>query len=1042
MEAKTKCRRRKCLRRKELIALFCRGLFLLCFCGLFAAEGASAAEQYRVFTLKQISGQQGAKFLAEAGIGTVSHIPGSDTLLVTAQPAELSKVAAILELVDSKERYAIRAILPASEAKNLPSNEKIAAEAGNILIGTFSNPPVGVDKVKAIIDVHGDAVVAIAPMSRLGMISSAIGRLQKSKPEVEQAVIFGKPSEEPVRGPSRPSEPNAVVIAPKPSEVVEPTAIRRSYKPEQIPNGDDIIEGTLPEKLTIIEFLGLAGHYLHLDMIYDPQKIQGDVTLKLKGKFSGPVTVNDLYTLLEKVLKFNGLVMTRKDNLVTIVPATEWYDIDPALMDAERGRVEAGDVIVTRIFPLTHIDTASAQNFLTAMKLGTDIQPIAGTRTLIVTDYAHRMGRIEELLELVDKPGEPKQFKYRQLRYTMAKTLAPKVKTLAEQLGTVSITISATAAAPPAPSQRRQGESEAAYRARIRREQLARQRAAAAQPTPAPSAAEPTVYLEADERTNRILMIGLKEQINIVDKLIDSLDVEQQDLRVLQLYKIEYVGADEVVEKLGELGIISGGTVRAATEQTGRITTQPGRTPTPAGRTPPTGTTTTEEGPLVEEPQVVILEGRNSLLVNATPEQHAQIAMIIGYVDVEPEETAIPYEVYPLENRDPEKLAQVILELIQETITEKAQDDKTPRTSTRSKIEEEISIVPDPNTYSLIVYASKKNQQWIASLIERLDKRRPQVLIDVTLVEITKSDEFSFDLDLVTKQPDLPGPGMDMLAPIIGTLRTDINDIAIPDRRITEATSKSGTGKGFYADKHIQALLEVMVKKGYGRVLARPKLLVNDNATGSIMSKEQQVTVREESQIVPGATPGTSTTVTKVDFVPIEAGITLEITPHISEGDLLNLSVNLERTDFRHMGDTVVEDAGVKRTIPTPPDTVSSNVITDVTVPDGTTIILGGLERLKQSKGGTKVPILGDIPIAGGLFRSIENTDDQSRLYVFVKAHILRPDEETAGESDIIRVSRKNRETFEKYEKEMQEYEDWPGIRPWGMEPRRVLEAD
>ena len=127
---------------------------------------------------------------------------------------------------------------------------------------------------------------------------------------------------------------------------------------------------------------------------------------------------------------------------------------------------------------------------------------------------------------------------------------------------------------------------------------------------------------------------------------------------------------------------------------------------------------------------------------------------------------------------------------------------------------------------------------------------------------------------------------------------------------------------------------------------------------------------------------------------------------------------------------------------PKPLDTYTSNVQTIVTVPNGKTIILGGLEKIDQGKGGTKVPLLGDIPFIGGLFRSTLNTDTQSRLYVFVKAHILRPGEELTGESDIEVVSAKNRATFERYEEEMQKYEDWPGIKPEPMDPLRILEAD
>ena len=126
---------------------------------------------------------------------------------------------------------------------------------------------------------------------------------------------------------------------------------------------------------------------------------------------------------------------------------------------------------------------------------------------------------------------------------------------------------------------------------------------------------------------------------------------------------------------------------------------------------------------------------------------------------------------------------------------------------------------------------------------------------------------------------------------------------------------------------------------------------------------------------------------------------------------------------------------------PTPPDLLTSDVKTIITVPDDRTIILGGLERLNQIKGGTKVPILGDIPFIGALFRNTANTDSQSRLYIFVKANILRP-EEKGIESDIDRISDQNREEFEKHEKAMQDYQDWPGLKPKPMEPEKILDPD
>ena len=103
---------------------------------------------------------------------------------------------------------------------------------------------------------------------------------------------------------------------------------------------------------------------------------------------------------------------------------------------------------------------------------------------------------------------------------------------------------------------------------------------------------------------------------------------------------------------------------------------------------------------------------------------------------------------------------------------------------------------------------------------------------------------------------------------------------------------------------------------------------------------------------------------TSTNFQNYDAGITLDITPHISEGDLLRLDIKIQRSDFGAILGT------------RPPDKKSSEVDTAVTLPDGTTVILGGMLKMNQTKGGSKVPLLGDIPLLGGLFRSVHNSED------------------------------------------------------------------
>ncbi len=971
-------------------------MFLLWGGYAFAAEQSA---QYKIFTLKHISAEQGKKYLAQLDIGTVSQIPGASVLLVTARGSELTKAMAILKLVDAEEEFAIKAISPVSEVENLPSNEQIAARVGGISIGTFFSPPENQAGARAIIDVHNDSVVAIAPAGLLEKIVSVIGQPEEGKVKKPRQVGAV---------PAGPSE--SIATAPVPSAKAETWV--RPYEPEPLPNGNETLKMSLPEKIRIIDLLGLVGEYLNLDYMYDPaepQLMTGEVTLKLHGRLRGDLRVKDLYPLLESVLRFRGFAMTRRGNLVTIVTLTKALDIDPVLQ-TDKGKIEFGDVVITRAFQLKHIDTASAINLLTNMKLGATVSPIADTGTLIVTEYAYRMARIEELLDMIDKPGIPKRFRFRQLSYTMAKTLAPKIKTLAEQLGTVSITVAATQAPTPVPPGRPVPRPV----------------------TPTPAAAQTSVYLDADERTNRILMIGLEEQLNVVDGLIDALDTEQQDLRTMKIYKIEHVGADEVKKKLQELGII-GGTAETPSRITARAPEVAGQPPSPGAPRTAAVTTGTVTEALVEQPQVVVLEPTNSLLVNATAEQHAQIAGIIKYVDSETEKGTIPYIIYPLENQKPEDMEEVLNKLIKETIKDK--EGKIQQVV--KKTEEEITFVPDKNTCSIIVYASKKNQEWIANLIKTLDKRRPQVLIDVTLVEISEIDAFTYDLQLVSKLPEMaPGGSMQKLG------GTDVTALIepFPSNRVREVTSILGegqSGKGFYADRHIQALLQLMSKKGYGRVLAKPKILVNDNEKGHIDTTNTIYVSRSASTVYTTATTptGQAPISTSYTFDQFPSGITLDITPHISEGSLLRLDLVMKRSS------QIAPQGGIKENEP-PPNKTENNIETVVTVPDSSTIILGGILTLDQTKKNWKVPLLGDVPIVGGLFRKIDNSSTQTKLYVFVKANILRPSEDGKGLADIMVISERNRAAFEKSEADIQTYEELPGIKPQPMRPFHVLDTE
>lgn len=476
-------------------------------------------DERKIFGLNEITPQQAMGFLSELGLGTASISPDFNGIVVTGSAGDLYRAGIALDLVDTSEAYIIETLTPVSNARMVPTNGQIAEALGSIAVGTFANPPQAGERGRAIIDIHGESVVAIVPAriqrELLAFVEFGAEGLRRARGEpeaaktAETAVCEEAKTSPPVAEGNEPAEvilatvlpnvpvedqqsntffsessvpgvPNAEdrvwgpplwcvssetssageeVPAELASESAEerqetvgrivprtaavPARVRNAYEPTLPANAEDVLQLDLPDRLEVIQLLDLAAEYLSIDYMYEADKIRGQtVSLRLHGKLQGEIRVKDLYPLLESVLKFKGFAMTcHKGNLVTIVPAADALQVDPTLLDANQTSLGTGDMVVTRVFDLQYVNAASAMNLLDSMKLSVAASPIEETGTLIVTCYAYRMERIERLLEMVDRPGRAKEFRFRQLRYTMAGAMVGKVETLVAQLQAIPVKI-------------------------------------------------------------------------------------------------------------------------------------------------------------------------------------------------------------------------------------------------------------------------------------------------------------------------------------------------------------------------------------------------------------------------------------------------------------------------------------------------------------------------------------------------------------------------------------------------------------------------
>jgi general secretion pathway protein D len=278
---------------------------------------------------------------------------------------------------------------------------------------------------------------------------------------------------------------------------------------------------------------------------------------------------------------------------------------------------------------------------------------------------------------------------------------------------------------------------------------------------------------------------------------------------------------------------------------------------------------------------------------------------------------------------------------------------------------DDARVTADPNTNTIIVVAPPQVQRTYEELIQHLDKRRPQVLIECTLVNLDTSNDFTLGVEILAK-------GSFGATNLLGFSRFGLSDLAADQHlQIIPGTGFNGTViSSDVADVVIQAL----AKNSRARVVSAPRILVNDNATGTLTS------IAEEPYVSINTAVGTVATTSFAGYA--QAGTEVTVTPHISDANYLQLEYTVALNNFTGAGSNGI-----------PPPRQTNAVDSAVTIPDGSTIIVGGLNRQNFSKTVNAVPILGQIPILEYLFSSRAESKEQGTLFVFLHPTILRDDQ-------------------------------------------------
>jgi type IV pilus assembly protein PilQ len=191
-----------------------------------------------------------------------------------------------------------------------------------------------------------------------------------------------------------------------------------------------------------------------------------------------------------------------------------------------------------------------------------------------------------------------------------------------------------------------------------------------------------------------------------------------------------------------------------------------------------------------------------------------------------------------------------------------------------------------------------------------------------------------------------------------------------------------GTAAVLEPDK-LQVLVRALESNDNMRIESAPQVLVNDNAVGLIQSISEEP-FKQASQ-------GQASTITSFGGF-VEAGTQFAITPHISDYGYLRVEYQITLNAFTEKADPTL-----------PPPRNTNTIQSEATVPDGSTIVVGGIQSSIESESIDKVPLLGDIPILGLLFRNMVIRKEYRTTYLFITPMVAKSEDF----SDLIDISEK-----------------------------------
>jgi general secretion pathway protein D len=644
---------------------------------------------------------------------------------------------------------------------------------------------------------------------------------------------------------------------------------------EDFEGADSLVNLDFPDQELPVVIDAIA-RMTNKNFIYD-ERVRGRITIISPT----PVSAEQAYAVFESVLQVKGFTtVTTPGGAIKIVPIREAKESSIETVRSSR-RPPNRDHFVTRLIPLNYIDAESIVNTLKPLvSKDAAMAAYAPTNTVILTESASNIRRIIQILESIDIETYKEELAVIRIEFADAATLAEQVSDI----------YGAEVSSAPSSSARRSSSS-----SRSRRNRATDAAAAAA----AGGAAVP-VRILTDERTNSLLVLAPRTQLEEVRGLVAKLDVPVEGGGRIHVHYLDNATAEDIAQTLSSL--LSGSSSPAGGGSTGAAGTQA-----------------------------------------------ASIRSAVA------------------------------------------------------SLSDGISVTADPAINALIIQASKEGYTTLREVIQKLDIVRPQVLVEALIMEVDVTDGHSLgfaalmkyingDMELAFQTATTAGLGgagavlpiaVDAVTPLLGFFGND---------------GGPGNEEGNRDGTLIQGLISATASNGDVNILSAPHILTTDNEQAEIRVGDNIPIITSRVQSAAGQEVGLSSS---VNVERQDIGVTLRVTPQITEGETMRMEIFQEITQ---VNSGLIDDTGDPEQVGLPLS--NRRIENTVIVADGETVVIGGLIGDNEQNTVSKVPWLGDIPVLGWAFKTTSTRVTKQNLLVFLTPHIVRSAE------DLERKTIEKREEF------------------------------